>query len=340
MPSLSLTARAAGLLDRLPATLFMGAQELFLPLYHIVAEQPVAHGSYTRAFQTPASFAAQLDAWLQLFRPIGVEELLRAARGEATLPARSMLLTFDDGLREIGELVAPLLRRKGVPAVIFVSTSVLENQDLLFQHKASLIADHLRRRSRPQAEAELARRLDLANPTTEELCRSVLALGYRARARLDELAQLLELDVAAYCRERRPYLTVEELRGLAADGFVIGAHSVDHPKYAALSLQEQLEQTRASMQFVAETFAPPVRAFAFPFSDGGVSARFFREAAAQGLVDLTFGTAGLREDVPHSFQRVTLDKSTGDPSRIVSRIYAAQWLRRALRRNTLRRADA
>jgi len=61
------------------------------------------------------------------------------------LTRQSFFLSFDDGLREPLDIIAPILKQKGVPATFFVNTATLDNLEMLYRHKASLLVDHVRR---------------------------------------------------------------------------------------------------------------------------------------------------------------------------------------------------
>jgi peptidoglycan/xylan/chitin deacetylase (PgdA/CDA1 family) len=56
---------------------------------------------------------------------IDLETLLRGLTAPDELPARAVLLTFDDGYRSNLEVALPWLRRFGYPGVIFVPTSYI-----------------------------------------------------------------------------------------------------------------------------------------------------------------------------------------------------------------------
>lgn len=71
---------------------------------------------------------AQLEAqlrWLAAegFLFVTAGQVLAGVRSEATLPADAALVTFDDAYRDTFELAFPLLRRLGIPAVVFVPTA-------------------------------------------------------------------------------------------------------------------------------------------------------------------------------------------------------------------------
>ena len=74
----------------------------------------------------PARFAAQLDSLARGgARFIGQEELLEALDDDRPLPARTVLITFDDCYADLLTEAAPLLAERGIPAVAFAVTGMI-----------------------------------------------------------------------------------------------------------------------------------------------------------------------------------------------------------------------
>ena len=67
-----------------------------------------------------ASDLARQFAWLQAndFHPVSVDQILAARDGGPPLPPNAILLTFDDGMKDVYTRVFPLLKLFGYPAVI------------------------------------------------------------------------------------------------------------------------------------------------------------------------------------------------------------------------------
>ena len=57
------------------------------------------------------------------WQTIDADALRRGLRGEAGLPERAALITFDDGYRSVHEYALPVLRELSCPAVLFVPTA-------------------------------------------------------------------------------------------------------------------------------------------------------------------------------------------------------------------------
>jgi peptidoglycan/xylan/chitin deacetylase (PgdA/CDA1 family) len=220
-------------------------------------------------------------------------------------------------------VVAPILLKKGVPATFFVTTGCIDNHNLVHHNKLSLLLEHIFSTGEAALTKEVTRWLVRQGLPGDELKPCVLSIDYHQGHLVDELAAVCEYDFAAYLAECKPYLTSEQIAWLLQQGFTIGSHSIDHPRYATLSLEEQLHQTRASLQFLAERFQIHYRAFAFPHSDAGVTMDFFRVLFDEGDIDVSFGTGGM---LPHffarNFQRFTMEKTLLPAESILAKQYA------------------
>jgi len=74
----------------------------------------------------PGEFARQLE-WLRRrrYRSLSTAELVEWAAADAPVPARSVLLTFDDGFADLAETAFPLLIRAGFTAIVFIVTGYI-----------------------------------------------------------------------------------------------------------------------------------------------------------------------------------------------------------------------
>ena len=88
-------------------------------MYHEVTPTPVER--YRKYTVTPAELAAQL-AWLRSRRYTSVDlDAVRAAfLGERALPARAIVITFDDGSRDCLDHAVPALLAHGFTATFFI----------------------------------------------------------------------------------------------------------------------------------------------------------------------------------------------------------------------------
>jgi peptidoglycan/xylan/chitin deacetylase (PgdA/CDA1 family) len=306
---------------------------LLAPLYHVVADEVPAVVRHLFAVRSVRTFSQDLDFFLRNGKPVTLEQLRDHTAGGQRLPPRALFLSFDDGMREVADVIAPILLRKGVPATFFLASAFVDNQLLFYRHKASLLCDGVERM--PAAQLASLRdplaRLGVDAADADFLKRSILSIDYAARERLDALARLLEVDFAAFLREKRPYLDSEQIHGLLGAGFTIGAHSVDHPLYAKIDFNEQLRQTRQSISFLIERFGITSRDLAFPFVSDGIDAAFFDAVYRLKEVGMLFCLGGISRKDPRNIERFWMENDATTPAEtIVRRFCFNRW---RLRRN-------
>lgn len=97
-------------------------------MYHYVSTPPADADIYRRDLSvSPDLFAAQLDR-LQAdgYTTISLYDLMANLTQGAPLPEKPIILTFDDGYRDLYENALPRLRERGMVATIFVLTDFMD----------------------------------------------------------------------------------------------------------------------------------------------------------------------------------------------------------------------
>jgi peptidoglycan/xylan/chitin deacetylase (PgdA/CDA1 family) len=136
----------------------------------------------------------------------------------------------------------------------------------------------------------------------------------------------------------RPYLTLAQVRTLAADGFTIGAHGTSHQRLDAMSEAEARAEIITSCDVVSKIV--PGREsgrkvpFAFPFNGRGVKREMMRTIRdTNSQVGLFFDSTELALEPGFVINRLVVDDPAGAtelesnlPSRI-RRAYAREIVR-------------
>lgn len=243
----------------------------------MVNDEEVPHIKYLYEYKRTRQFCDDLEFLERYYSPVGLLDVIGCVRGKNILPQNSILLTFDDGFREVYDVIVPILLEEGIPATFFVCSAFLDNRELCYLHKASLLVEETRQGISAATEGEIKGILMKMSLSFSQISEGILKVDYRQREVLDRIAEVLQVDFQGYLNEKQPYLTSSQVNELIDQGFAIGAHSVDHPYYSALSLAEQLEQTMVSVKQIREKFGLDYGAFAFPHNDAGVSQEFFKK---------------------------------------------------------------
>jgi peptidoglycan/xylan/chitin deacetylase (PgdA/CDA1 family) len=118
----------------LPATLPARSLSVPILMYHRIDVLRPTLPAITRSLTVdPKDFARQMR-WLHAhgYHAISQAQLFAALERGARLPAKPVVLTFDDGYRDVLVNAAPVLRRLGMKATAYVITSRISNGDVSF----------------------------------------------------------------------------------------------------------------------------------------------------------------------------------------------------------------
>lgn len=311
-------------------------QRFLLPFYHTISDRKLQHIDHLYRVKNVKEFETDLEFLLRYFVPVDYQRFFETANSKTKLSKPVFLLTFDDGLREFHDIIAPILTRKGIPAVCFVNSAFADNKDLFFKHKASVLVSLLRENNGLQKRSEVKAWMSIHS--VRNIASWILSVPYAEKEKLDAFASAIGYDFKEYLDTVRPYLTSAQIEKLIRDGFHFGGHSIDHPEYRLLSYEEQLRQTIESLRYLRETFGINYHLFSFPFTDYGVSNKFFQTIHSDTIVDLSFGGAGIkRERYPFHFQRTAFEreKLTGCDIYKIELIYSA--LQSVIGKNVIKR---
>lgn len=263
-----------------------------LPVYHCVSDERLPHLDHIIRYKNVKQFEDDLDDLAKYFQFVTWNEFKDFFKGKFKPKKKIALLTFDDGFREFDEVVAPILERKGIYAINFINPAFIDNQDLMFRCKESLIIDNIKNSV-------------VKNRKIDE--KDILKFSYKDKNQLDDIAEKLGIDFNTYLKQQKPYLSFSQLQSLTKKGFGISAHSWDHPLYHELSLEDQLENTVKSIKYIKENdFLSD--SFAFPFTDFGVEKVFFENLFENEQLSYTFGCAGIKVDcINKNLQRIPME---------------------------------
>jgi peptidoglycan/xylan/chitin deacetylase (PgdA/CDA1 family) len=312
----------------------LSGRKSILPFYHAVSDEDLLHINQLYQVRNSALFEKDLDFLLKYYEPIDLSELIEINQGKkANALKRFMHLSFDDGLSSCHDIIAPILQKKGVPATFFLNAAFIDNKALMFRYKVSLCINALNNLNEEKRNLILQKAKDLFEKKDPGLA------NYRESSKLDELAALIDLDFDSYLSEKKPYMNTEEIQSLLNRGFSIGSHSIDHPLYRDVSSEEQLIQTTLSQKFLEDKFGINYRVFAFPFTDDGVKKDFFKHIFEVEKFNLSFGGAGLKDDIiRQNLQRFPMEsQNTASAKQILSTEYLYYLLKLPFGKNCIRR---
>lgn len=194
-----------------------------------------------------ASFSAHLDHIASHYVPVSCSELVAAAHAGNSLGRRRVLVTFDDGHRSVLDVAAPLLHERGIPAAVFIITSLLDTDTPFWWDEVRVLV------AAGATAAGLSHQPDAA-------VRELKRCPDRERRRLIE-ALRSAADVAA---PRTAQLRAAELVDLENAGIEVGNHTNTHPCLDQCDEVDIAAEITAADDAIEAALGHPPVAFAYP----------------------------------------------------------------------------
>lgn len=199
-----------------------------------------------------ARFAAQMEWLAKHSSAISEDQLVAEVQRDRQLrydDARPrVLVTFDDGYVDNHRYALPILKRYGIPAVVFATSGAIDTDVHFWWDR-------------------LVRILDAAGASDNVILREharLKALEARHRdAELDRMFDRAELDLFAD-EDDRP-MRWNELRAWLAADCAVGGHTRTHPVLSALgdaSIRDEIDGCKADLE---ARLGGPIRLFAYPY---------------------------------------------------------------------------
>jgi peptidoglycan/xylan/chitin deacetylase (PgdA/CDA1 family) len=209
------------------------------------------------------TFAAQMRWVRQNCDPIEPEAIVERARDPRRVrPA--VLVTFDDGYRDYHDLAYPVLKELGIPAVVFLATSFMDEGGMMWTDEVQWASVSTRR-----DRVKLPWSDEAPIPLPDDRARA--ALGERAREHLKTLpdadrrtlvkALVTELgDPPARDRQMLNWDEVRRTTGLTR----FGGHTHTHPILSRLDRATAEREIKTCRDRIAAETGRVPTAFAYP----------------------------------------------------------------------------
>jgi peptidoglycan/xylan/chitin deacetylase (PgdA/CDA1 family) len=227
---------------------------------------------------TEEMFAWQMRYLARHYCCLTLEDAVDRLNTNRALPPHAVVVTFDDGFRNNLTYAAPILRRCGVPATIFLTTGhVGQGVKLLWTERVGRL---LSRAAIPQTVtlAGPPRPLTLIFRTAAEreqaraaAMKHLKRMPWRER---DEVIQALRRQLrpagpdqpgaAEPDADRYMFLDWSEARELLGNGIGIGSHTVSHPILTSLDDERREYELLESKRSIERHLGVPCRLFSYP----------------------------------------------------------------------------
>lgn len=276
-------AEASGCVALLERTARKRRHTLHALMYHRIAdpeEDPALYPGLISA--TPREFEAQMEHLARHNPVVSVEALQRAVLEDEPLPHGAVLLTFDDAYSCFADHAWPVMKRLGLPCVVFVPTGFADDPELPFWWDRLYQAC-----TETKRVDQLAAASGVDGSSAGERVQAFRRLRDQVKARphdeamawVDEICSQLEVP-----RPRNRVLRWPALRQLATEGVTLCPHTRTHPLLNRISSDRVRAEVRGAREDLEREIGPTAPVLAYP--SGGVD-----DAAVAALEDEAYTTA-------------------------------------------------
>jgi peptidoglycan/xylan/chitin deacetylase (PgdA/CDA1 family) len=268
-------AIARALAGRKAASSGRGYRPLVLGYHRLVEDfEQAAPNDMPSMLISTAMFEEHLD-WLgRHFRFVDLDEVGRRVRDGEPFTEPVAAITFDDGYRDVYELGVPILKRRGIPAGVFIVTDLVgrpfwQGHDKLFHLVTKAFASWSDPRPRLYGllgDLGLPASTLLRSRTATKTPMATVAalLPHLSQRDLCRVMESMEASVGNGFVNMPQTMTWEMLREMQRDGFTIGSHTKRHvslPAEPADSLRDELIGSKRALE---ENLGIPIGHFAYP----------------------------------------------------------------------------
>jgi peptidoglycan/xylan/chitin deacetylase (PgdA/CDA1 family) len=250
-----------------------------LTYHRVVPAEDIAAACPATVSATTAQFASQMRWIAGARRAVGIEDLLRARRGEQQIAAGSILITFDDGYADFAAHAWPILRELALPAVLFVPTASAAGRAEPFWWDRLWAA--LLQTDRPATPTEPVGALPVGTPALASVAHRSLRRYLKSLPHDDLLAEVDRLVGALGEPSDLPgVLDWDALRALQGEGLSVASHTVSHPLLTRVSRRRRAAELRGALDDLHRELGSVAPVLAYP--GGDCDEEVARDTAAAG----------------------------------------------------------
>jgi peptidoglycan/xylan/chitin deacetylase (PgdA/CDA1 family) len=249
---------------------------LTCPAYHHIGDSVPSAAAQLGVWTKTDAFEAHLDHYEANYDIVDLETLLRQP-----WPRRPLLLAFDDSYRSLATTVAPILKRRRLPGIVFLNPDMIEHPAVQVDHVLSELDSRvgtapLLAEIGPAATVAGSVQAYLNGPAVELTRAACIALQKR-------LLAAFGLDEAELHAELELYLRPKDILALTDAGLEIANHTASHTRCRMLSVEDMAIELAGAKLRLAALSGRPVRAFSVPYgSRHDATAEVLATLAASG----------------------------------------------------------
>lgn len=223
-------------------------------------------------FPDAAGLERQCRHLAKCYRVISLSEAASALRAGRELAANSLVVTVDDGYRDVYEIAWPVFSAYRIPAMVYVVTGFLSGELWLWTDQVRYAFENSRRKKvrieLPGSEAweSTLQSEETRGAAARKVAEALKLVSNEERLRVVErLPELLEVGIPNEPPPGCEPLRWSEVREMAQGGIEFGAHTRRHPVLSRVSAAAELvDEIAGSKLCLEQALGAPVRHFCYP----------------------------------------------------------------------------
>ncbi len=215
------------------------------------------------------SFETNVLGLARTFSFVSMDQAVDMLSGKAPWRPRCLVLTFDDSLKCLVDLVVMRLKHWGVPGTFYLSTDAIDRQQPYWWHRLEYVLAHS---SSTDISLEiLAGRTLRLNPSSKTFRELTGLLRLSTPAECERTLVAIESCVGVSLLEARgecrfaELMTWEDARCLARAGMTIGCHTRTHANLNKVGAADLAEELQGAREMITANVNAPCRHFCYPY---------------------------------------------------------------------------
>lgn len=216
-------------------------------------------------------FERKISYLAKRYRIISMQECLEYIKTNSR-PRYCVVLTFDDGHRDLYRNAYPILKEKKIPATIFLTTKFIDNEEMTWFDKVDylILKTEVTEFQIPDLSDRIYSilsnddKIDVAFDIEEKLKEFDSS---KRNSIIESMAEILKIDISK-CKHENSMLSWKEIMEMNDSGLIVfGSHGVSHP-ILTNEREEYIEYEIAmSKQIIEQKLGKTVFSFAYPNGD-------------------------------------------------------------------------
>jgi peptidoglycan/xylan/chitin deacetylase (PgdA/CDA1 family) len=246
-----------------------GSNLFYVLAYHRVLPPPGADYPFLDGIvsASPESFEKQLRFVRNRFNVVNFNDVSGWLSTGANFPGNSLVITFDDGYADNYDVAFKILKRLGMTATMFVSTSFVDTGQPLWFDKSAYIIKAVSEGTISFDSGKY--QFEVTDANREKTIGSVRDL-FVSHSNDDRLRWLRELETTSGVRIKPEHaelvkpLNWSQIKEMSDNGIEIGSHTVTHPYLTTMTDEAMKFELSDSKRLIEQHTGKQVKSIAYP----------------------------------------------------------------------------